>query len=228
MIPFRDSRRPRRIAWVTWCLALAFVGIFAAQVRSGAGSEWATSWGLVPERWTRPASPGEFLAGVVGLVTAPLLHGSVLHLAGNLIFLTVFGNDLEERLGSRRYFVFFLLAASASGFGEILTDPYSEVPRIGASGAISALLGAYLVAFPRVRLQGVLPLGCLWLPTQSPAWLFLGIWFLTQLLLSWIHLDHPFGGGIAWMAHVTGFLAGPLLLLALDPKRQRRKWLSRG
>lgn len=161
--------------------------------------------------------------GIVSFFTAVLLHGSWFHLIGNLLFLAVFGNDLEERLGKQRYLLFFLLAALASGLGEVLADPYSRVPRLGASGAISALLGAYLVAFPRARIRGLLPLGCLWLPTQSPAWFYLVGWFLTQLLLAWLHLDKPSGGGIAWMAHLSGFLVGPVLLVGLD--RKRRRWL---
>lgn len=223
MIPLRDSRRPRRKPWATWALGGLLALVFAWQLLAVTGSSWATEFGLVPRRLAHPGSVRDLLVGIRGLLLAPLLHGSLWHLAGNLLFLAIFGNDLEDRLGPRSFFKFFVMAAAVSGLAEVATDPFSAVPRIGASGAISGLLGAYLVAFPKARLEGLWPLGCLLLPARSPAWLFLPAWFLTQLVLAWIDLGHGSRAGIAWMAHLAGFLSGPPLLAWFSRSRKSRR-----
>jgi membrane associated rhomboid family serine protease len=144
------------------------------------------------------------------LLTSLFLHADWLHLGFNMLFLWVFGNNIEERLGRIRYLPFFLLCGVIASAAQVLTDPDSEVPLIGASGAISGVLGAYLVLYPRVRVWTVV-LPFFFLPFKLPAWLWLAIYFVLQLLYLGDEATAG-GGGVAYMAHIGGFVAGALLI----------------
>jgi membrane associated rhomboid family serine protease len=146
----------------------------------------------------------------LGLFTSQFLHADWVHLGFNMLFLWVFGNNIEDRLGRVRFLPFFLLCGAVGGAAQALADPDSLVPLIGASGAISGVLGAYLVLYPRVRIWTVvLPL--FFLPFKLPAWLWLAIYFALQFLYLGDAATSG-GGGVAYMAHIGGFLAGALLI----------------
>lgn len=206
MIPLADSRRRRRIPWATWTIAATCAGAFA----------WELSLGdqLPTEIARYAASPSEIVAldrpwSLPVRVVAPLfLHGSWLHLLANLAFLLVFGDDVEAKLRSRRFVALYLTTGLVATLAQAAVTPTSPAPMIGASGAIAGVLGTFLVLFPRARLSGVLPVGCLLIPLRTRAFLFLPGWFLLQLASA---LGTPLDGGIAWYAHLAGFAAGPLV-----------------
>lgn len=213
MIPLRDSRKRRRFPCATAALFLICGAAFAWELSLG---ERATT---VLARVA--VSPVEVVALTdplrlpLRLVAALFLHGGWLHLLGNLAFLGVFGDDVEGKLGARRFLLLYLASGLVASAAQIAATPRSALPLVGASGAIAGVLGAFLVLFPKARLAGVLPLGCLVLPMKSRAFLFIPLWFLLQLYGA---LSAPPGaatGGVAWYAHLAGFAAGPLLLAIL-------------
>ena len=151
----------------------------------------------------------------LSVLTAMFLHGGWLHLLGNLLFLYVFGNNVEDRLGRLRFLGFYLLCGYAATYGFALLDTSSTVPLVGASGAIAGVLGAYLVLFPRARVWSLLTF-FFFLPVRLPAWVVLGSWFLLQALYSaGAGITDATGGGVAYVAHVAGFVVGALLVLPL-------------
>lgn len=208
MIPLGDSQRPRRRPWATWTIAAGCAGAFAWQLSLGdrLPAEIAR-WAASPLEITTLARPWSLPHR---LVAAMFLHGGWLHLAGNLAFLLVFGDDVEARLRARRFLLLYFASGLVATLAQTLVTPSSPLPLVGASGAIAGVLGTFLVLFPKARLSGVLPLGCLLLPMRTRAFLFLPAWFLLQLASA---LVEPLGqgAGIAWYAHLAGFTAGPIV-----------------
>ncbi len=212
MIPLRDSQRPRRFPWATTLLVVASAGAFL----------WELSLGRrAPEILARLAiSPAELLAFSdplrlpIRVVAAMFLHAGWLHLLGNMAFLAVFGDDVEAKLKPKRFLLLYVLSGLVATLAQSLATPHSRAPLVGASGAIAGVLGAFLVLFPRAKLSGVLPLGCLVLPMKSRAFLFIPGWFLLQLASA---LMAPPGtsAGTAWYAHLAGFAVGPPLVWLL-------------
>ena len=212
MIPLRDSQRSRRFPWATTLLVVACLGAFA----------WELSLGRrAPEVLARVAlSPAELLALSqplrlpLRLVASMFLHAGWLHLLGNLAFLAVFGDDVEAKLRPRRFLLLYLLSGLVATLAQSAATPRSHAPLIGASGAIAGVLGAFLVLFPKAKLAGVLPLGCVVLPMRSRAFLFIPGWFLLQLA-SALMARPGTSAGTAWYAHLAGFAVGPPLVWLL-------------
>ncbi len=170
-----------------------------------------------------PSGPGCVIAPpdydkhpVLSVLTAMFLHGGWLHLLGNMLFLWVFGNNVEDRMGHVRYLAFYLLAGYAAAYGFALVNADSIVPLVGASGAIAGVLGAYIVLYPRARVWSLVPF-LLFIPLRLPAWLVLGMWFVLQWFYS-SQLEVA-GQGVAYLAHVVGFLIGVILALPLRGAR---------
>jgi len=152
----------------------------------------------------------------MSILKSMFLHGSILHIGGNMLFLWIFGNNVEDKLGKVRFTAFYLLAGLAATYAQSYVFPNSATPLIGASGAIAGILGAYLLMFPRARIVTLIFFFFItW--TVVPAWLMIGVWFLMQLLSGVGSISG--GTGVAYMAHVGGFLAGMLLLLVFRPRR---------
>jgi len=150
------------------------------------------------------------------------LHGGWLHFLGNMLYLWIFGDNVEDRLGHGRYLAFYLLCGWAAAYAHIWASPTSTLPSIGASGAIAGVLGAYLVLYPQARVVMLLPLGFFTQLVQVPALLFLGFWFLQQFLFGAFSLGSPdAGGGVAWWAHIGGFAAGLALVWVFARPRRR-------
>lgn len=216
MIPFSDSQRSKGFAWGTWALILANLLVFLWELSLGTGLEPALSKiALSPAEMLRPGPALEVAARLPRLVAALFLHGGWLHLLGNLAFLAVFGDDVEGKLRWRRFLLLYVGSGVVASAAQFASSPHSSLPLLGASGAIAGVLGAFLVLFPKARLSGVLPLGCLVVPLRSRAYLFIPFWFVLQLFGA---LAAPPGGavgGVAWYAHLAGFAAGPLLLFLL-------------
>ncbi|MEX2555360.1 MAG: rhomboid family intramembrane serine protease [Actinomycetota bacterium] len=152
----------------------------------------------------------------LSIVQSMFLHGSILHIAGNMLFLWVFGNNVEDRLGKLKYIFFYLLSGIAATYAQSYVFPSSATPLVGASGAIAGILGAYLLMFPRARIKSLVILVIFITMIELPASLVIGLWFVLQLVsgVGSITADT----GVAYMAHIGGFLAGMLLLLVFRPK----------
>jgi membrane associated rhomboid family serine protease len=144
------------------------------------------------------------------------LHGGWLHILGNMLFLWIFGNNVEDRFGRVKYALFYLFCGYVAAYGFAYGNPDSTTTLVGASGAIAGVLGAYLVMFPRARVMSIVPIAILWIPIRLPAWLVLGGWFLLQWLYS-SGSGVASGAGVAYLAHVYGFVAGVLVALLLRP-----------
>ncbi|MBN1918127.1 MAG: rhomboid family intramembrane serine protease [Verrucomicrobia bacterium] len=155
------------------------------------------------------------------LLTSIFMHGGLLHLLGNMWFLWIFGNNIEDACGRIRYLVFYMLCGLLATAAHILSAPDSTVPTIGASGAISGVLGAYLFLYPRARILSLIPLGFFYWAEEMPAWVFLGVWALIQWVSGLSTLRSQATTGTAWFAHIGGFCAGLLLIYVFRRRRQR-------
>jgi membrane associated rhomboid family serine protease len=176
-----------------------------------------------------PADPGHCLAvppnydkiPFLSVLTAMFLHGGWLHLLGNMLFLWVFGNNVEDRLGRFRYLLFYLVCGYVAAYGFALTQPNSRETLVGASGAIAGVLGAYLILFPRARVTSLVPF-LFFLPAQFPAWIVLGSWFVLQYLY-FQGAGLAEGSNVAYFAHVAGFVAGVVLIIVLGGLNPARR-----
>lgn len=225
MIPYRDENETQRPAVITAaiigvnCLVWIFV--------QGAGSTFALAksvceLGLIPGELTLslPVGAGFRMDGNLVCLTDPgrqishvftsmFLHGSWMHLIGNMWFLWIFGNNIEDSMGRVRFIVFYLVCGLAAAMGQVFAGPASQVPMVGASGAISGVMGAYLILFPRVRVYVLVPLIIIFTSIAMPAWVMLGYWFAIQFFSG---LSSVGEGGVAFWAHVGGFIAGIVLI----------------
>jgi membrane associated rhomboid family serine protease len=145
-------------------------------------------------------------------LTSMFMHGGWLHIIGNMWFLWIFGNNIEDACGRGRFVAFYLLCGLCAAAAHIVTAPSSVLPTIGASGAISGVLGAYILLYPHARIVSLIPIGFFYLAREVPAWVFLGVWILLQFLGGLPSLHNPAAGGVAWFAHIGGFAAGLALI----------------
>ena len=215
MFPLRDTIPSRRAPLVTWGLIALNCLVFAYQMTVPEGSipRLFHLWGMVPARFSSPgwaAEAGYPPSLALPFMTSMFLHGGFFHLLSNMWTLWIFGDNVEDRMGRPRYLAFYLLCGLAAGLVHWLTNLDSTVPTIGASGAIAGVLGAYLVLYPRARVVTLVPLFFWPLFFEIPALVYLGFWFVSQLLsgASAMASGAAGAGGIAWWAHVGGFLAG--------------------
>ncbi len=225
MIPIRDDNPALRTPVVTRALIAANALLFLFELTLGPELRpFMFHWGMVPLRLTAALRTGyePVLLPAATLLTSTFLHGGWLHLIGNMWYLWIFGDNIEDRLGHARFLLFYLAGGIAAGFIHYLSAASSAVPTVGASGAIAAVLGAYLVAFPRARVLTLVPififLQFIWLP----AVLVLGLWFVFQFFSGALSLGAS-GGGIAWWAHIGGFVFG-MVVMKLFGGRPRRPW----
>ena len=227
MIPLRDNVPSRITPVVNITAIVACTIIFLWQLSLGERGFQATAYslGVVPATLLRDARlpPDLYLVPpVVTVFTSMFLHGGWLHLIGNMLYLWIFGDNVEDAMGHLRFIVFYLVCGVVAALAQSLPNPDSTVPMIGASGAISGVLGAYLLLYPRAQVLVLVPLGLFTQLVHLPAVLVLGIWFAMQLLSSL--LAAPGTGGVAFGAHVGGFVAGMLLIF---PFRRRGSPLFR-
>ncbi len=219
MIPLRDSVRPRRTPYVNISLILLNIGVFLFTLNLSPGEllRLFNEYGVIPRAFVlsllQGASPEQTF---LPFVTSIFLHGGWLHLLGNMLYLWVFGDNVEDRLGHGGYLLFYLAAGAAGSFAHIAANIQSEIPTIGASGAIAGVLGAYLIFFPRARVLTLIPIGFFLTTARLPAPLFLFIWFILQLLNASLAGLVSGAQTVAWWAHIGGFLAGFGLALGLS------------
>ncbi|MGH2812472.1 MAG: rhomboid family intramembrane serine protease [Actinomycetota bacterium] len=243
LIPIHDENPTSTFSYLTVALLVLNLVGFAmepglALTQSPELIEFFYRWGLVPWEITngRPVGEAEMRVAAIGiscqglcipdknvylaLLTSMFLHGNFLHIGGNMLFLWVFGNNIEDTAGRVRFVIFYLVTGLAASMAHVLANSQSVIPTIGASGAVSGLLGAYIILFPRARVTSILPLFFYWTTVKLPAFVVLGIWFLSQFLIA---AQQPAGGGsgVAWMAHVGGFVAGAILIFLFGGRPRR-------
>jgi len=234
MIPLRDDNPTAGVAWTTLAIVAANLAVFAWMMRV------STSWwvpegpvvdtivatlAFVPAAFTAdPLSPAVWAT----VFTSMFVHAGWLHLGGNMLYLWIFGNKVEDRLGPLRFIAFYL----ACGVVAVLTQwsfaRYSVVPVVGASGAIAGLLGAYLVLFPRAEVLTVIPLVFFFEVASVPAWIVIGVFFVLQVAQAVVTVGHAGAGGVAFFAHIGGFLAGMALAVPLAARDRWRRRLDGG
>ncbi len=225
MIPLKDDNPTRRTSIVTILLIAINVVVFVYQMilPPPLGERLVADLGAIPEEVLRhPFGGGAGTPAVVTLLTSMFLHGSILHLVGNMLYLWIFGNNIEDSMGRGRFVVFYLLCGFGAHAAHIAVSAGSNVPTIGASGAIAGILGAYMLLYPGARVLTIIPLGFFTRFIWVPAIFVLGFWFVIQFLNGLPALGGQDGGGIAWFAHIGGFVTG-LLFIKLFAGRQRRR-----
>ena len=213
MIPIRDTIQSRNYPIVNTAIIVLNVLIFFVELGQGSKlNQFIFNYGLVPARYSVPeiAEHFSFAHQAFALLSFMFLHGGFWHVLGNMWSLYIFGDNVEDRLGSIRYLIFYLLCGWASGLSHLFTNWDSQIPTIGASGAIAGVMGAYLILYPRARILTIIPILFIFYPIEIPAFFFLGIWFLIQFLSA--AGTHGQMGGIAWWAHIGGFVFGIIFL----------------
>ena len=215
MFPIRDHNPSRGVPFVTYALIALNVAVWAwtAATVQGDQATWQLYqvWAITPAR----ISNGE---GWLTLVSSTFLHAGILHLAGNMLFLWIFGDNLEDEMGHGGFLLFYLLAGIGAGLAQWISEPWSPIPTVGASGAIAGVMGAYLLFFPRAKVDVLLILIVFFRIFPIPAWIVLAVWFGLQVFQG-VGVSAA-DGGVAYWAHAGGFVAGFLLALPL--------WLREG
>ena len=212
MIPISDDNPARLRPVVTWGIILACVLAFVWELSLGTEMNAAVRvFGFTPASLFSNYRPADVdrVPATLTIFTSMFLHGSVLHIAGNMLYLWIFGNNVEDAMGHARYLLFYFVSGVAAVMTLAFMDPASQVPLVGASGAISGVLAAYVLLFPRARVTVIVPLGFIFLPFRITAVWVVGFWFVLQLLMAAAtKADQP---GVAWWAHVGGFAVGAIL-----------------
>ena len=223
MLPVRDNIKSQSLPVVNYVLIAIniFVFVYEISLSPEALESLIFTWGLVPARYPDLLS----LATAPPLITSMFLHGGIAHVGGNLLYLFIFGDNVEDWLGHGRYIVFYLVCGLAAAFGQYMVDTSAAVPMVGASGAISGILGAYLVLYPKARLVTLWWLFIFVRFIELPAVLYLGVWFLMQLGSGLISTPGASQGGVAFWAHIGGFVGGVLMIRIFGlfrPAKRRR------
>ncbi len=229
MIPLRDANPTRRTPLITLSLVIACFVVFGWELGLTASGgqvaldDFITRWGVVPADLVAAWSHGDFLSRETAtLITSQFLHGGWFHLLGNMLYLWIFGNNVEDRFGRAGFLGFYLLGGAFAGLTQVAFDPASTIPTIGASGAIAATLGAYFVLFPRARVTTLVFLGFFYQLIDVPAVIVLGFWFVLQLIDGLTQLGVvQSGGGVAFFAHIGGFVVGAVMarvILMVSPR----------
>ena len=225
MIPLKDDNPTtiQPVLTVTLIAVNCLVFLYQMSLGSQGAQLFVYQYGAIPAvvlgSETLPARVA-VISSPLSLFTSMFLHGGLLHIAGNMLYLWIFGNNIEEAMGRARYLIFYVVSGLGASLTHILSNPTSVIPTIGASGAISGVLGAYLLLYPRARVLTLVPLGFFTRLMYIPAGFVLGVWFLMQLLSTTLSGSQG-GGGVAFSAHVGGFITG-MLLVGVFKKREIR------
>jgi membrane associated rhomboid family serine protease len=237
VLPLKDDIPTRTVPFVTVGLIVADALVFLYQLSLGltddpaaarAAQAFVFEFGLIPCRLTATcAAPAEFPHPVVTIFTSMFMHGGFFHIFGNMLYLWIFGNNVEDTLGHARFVGFYLASGVTAALAQTLVGPSSTIPMIGASGAVSGVLGAYLLLFPHASVLTLLTFGFFIRIVRIPALFVLGFWIVVQLLNGVITFGASAAtgepqGGVAWFAHIGGFLAGMAFLYVLRPRERSR------
>lgn len=208
MIPIRDEIPTRRVPIVNYLLIAANVLVFILMWLVGSAQESIVyQFAMIPANY----QDGVDLGDVADLFTSMFMHAGLAHIGGNMLYLWIFGDNVEDRLGSGRYLIFYLVGGLIASFTHLLTNPGSQIPTVGASGAIASVLGAYLVLFPYSRIVTAIAFGFFIRLTMIPAVIVLGLWFVLQLFSGVLSMGGLDVSGVAFWAHAGGFVAGVVM-----------------
>jgi membrane associated rhomboid family serine protease len=222
VFPLRDSPGTRRRPWVTYAIVLLNVLVFLMEAGSpSTAHELISTFAVTPRAVLSPALwAATWGWPLVTLFTAIFLHGSVGHILSNMLYLWVFGDNIEDLLGHGRFIAFYLLAGLLANIAHVLANPTSSMPTIGASGAVAGVLGGYVLAYPQARVLTLVPIGAFVPAIRVPAWAYLGLWFIVQLFSGLAPLwFHDMTQSVAFWAHINGFLSGIALVQLLKPRQ---------
>lgn len=222
MIPLRDKNPSRTIPFVNYAIIAANVLVFFFELSLGRSlNDFIYHFGVVPVRFMDATQHYQFSASAaVPFFSSMFLHGGWMHLIGNMLFLYVFGDNIEDRLGHVRYVFFYILSGIAAALTQVFFNSQSEIPMVGASGAIAGVLGAYMLLYPKARVLTLIPIFFFFQLVELPAFFFLGLWFVLQFISGFMSLGvGADAGGVAWWAHIGGFACGATLLPFLKKPR---------
>jgi membrane associated rhomboid family serine protease len=233
VVPLRDENPTEITPYVNYTLIAINILVFVYEISLSSQEleRFVRTYAIVPRELTASFGSGDMsqiMPQLLTLVTSQFLHGGFLHLAGNMLFLWIFGNNIEEQLGRFKYLIFYLTCGILAGLAQWFFSTQSNVPALGASGAIAGVLGAYILRFPKAKILTLVPLGFFFYTLRIPAIFFLGIWFLQQAFYGIASLQVSAnigteGGGVAYWAHAGGFVFGAILgpLFGLLSSRKR-------
>jgi hypothetical protein len=226
MIPLRDDNPSQTVPFVMRTLIALNLAAFLFELSLGTSlREFVLGWGLVPLRFAYAFSGAEPVAPtLVTALTSMFLHGGWIHLLGNLWYLWIFGDNVEDRLGHWGFLLFYFTGGLVAAAAHLVFNLGSPVPTIGASGAIAAVLGAYAVLFPRARVVTLVPIFFFFQIIPLPALLVLGLWFVVQIFTGTLSIGA--GGGVAWWAHIGGFVFGMVVMLRLRKGPRSEAWVQ--
>jgi membrane associated rhomboid family serine protease len=222
VIPLRDSIRSRTFPFVNLTLIALNVAVWFYELSLGPRLEgFIQTFAVVPANYSHfsPLAMGE---QIIPLFSSMFIHGGWLHIIGNMMFLYIFGDNVEDRVGHLRYIVFYLLCGLVASTTHIIVNPTSTLPTVGASGAIAGVLGAYMLLYPKARVKALVPIFILLHVVEVRSFFFLGFWFLFQFLYARFASGGD-AGGVAWWAHIGGFVAGTVLIWGFRKRRRRSK-----
>lgn len=215
MIPLKDDVPTRTFPFVTISLIVVNCVIFVIELLQGEHLvTFVNSFGAIPYEVTTgiDTEPLIFFPVRLTVFSSMFMHGGWSHLLGNMLYLWIFGNNIEDRMGHYRFILFYFLVGIAASFAQIAVSPFSTIPLIGASGAISGILGAYLLLFPKARVVTLVPLFVYFRVVRLPAYVVLGFWIVLQIVNGFVSLSYTAQGGVAFFAHIGGFIAGLALI----------------
>ncbi|NWF75870.1 MAG: rhomboid family intramembrane serine protease [Nitrospirae bacterium] len=224
MIPYKDDNPTYRIPVITIIIIVLNILAFFLQMAYPSGfKEVAYAYGAIPHsiltfESTQPIHPA------ATIFTSMFMHGGLFHLGGNMLYLWIFGNNIEDKLGHIRFVIFYIVCGIFSAYAHAISNANSTIPMIGASGAVSGILGAYLLLFPRANIHTLIFLGFFITTVRIPALIVIGFWAIIQFINGLISTGLNEAGGVAWFAHIGGFLMG-LLTVKLWLPRRVRQWL---
>jgi membrane associated rhomboid family serine protease len=217
MIPIRDQIPTKRVPVINYLLITANVIVFIFQWLAGPYEEKLVyEFALIPASFLSNISLGE----ITDIFTSMFMHAGFAHIAGNMLYLWIFGDNVEDSMGSLKYLIFYLFGGLVASLTHIITNPGSQIPTVGASGAIAAVLGAYLILYPQSKVLTIIPLGFFLRLTMVPASIVLGLWFVLQFFSGVLSLGGPDVGGVAFWAHIGGFISGMVLAKLFARKRR--------
>jgi len=221
MIPISDENKRGYFPFINYLLLASNIAVyfFLQPTAEQAVNQFFNRFGLVPQQLIN--HPLE-IKGYISILSSMFLHGSILHLAGNMLYLWIFGDNIEYAVGHFRYLFFYIIVGIGAGVAQIIVDPYSNIPMVGASGAISGVLGAYLLKYPRNRVSILFFFIIIIRVVKVPAIFVLTIWFIFQVYNGYFHLNTGMTGGVAWFAHIGGFVSGFILIKFFELSAKKR------
>lgn len=223
MIPYKDDNPTTTVPFVTISFIALNIFVFIVQIMSDSGrSDIAYSYGAIP-RSLFSGDPVQPIHPYLTIFSSMFMHGGLFHIAGNMLYLWIFGNNIEDSIGHLKFIAFYLFCGVVAAMSHALLNPSSNTPMIGASGAISGVLGAYLLLFPHARVHTLLFFGFFFQVVRIPALIVIGFWAIIQIVNGLVSQSIAGQGGVAWFAHVGGFVAG-LVTIKLWTGRRMQRW----